>query len=76
MTRTEKKFLSIKPGTLGVNVVNNDIAFALKEFKTIIKRSGKLNAIKKCYVKPSIRRKEKLDSAKFKQYLKTKRELC
>jgi len=76
MTKSEKKFLSITPGTLGVNVINNDIAFALREFKSLMKRSGKLNNIKKCYVKPSIRRKEKLDSAKFKQYLKTKRELC
>jgi len=76
MTRAEKKFLSINPGTLGVNVVNNDIAFALREFKTMIKRSGKLNSIKKCYVKPSIVRKEMVDLAKFKQSIKLKRELC
>ena len=73
MTRNEKKTLSIVPGSIGVNVIYGDIAFAIKEFKTNVKSSGKLASIKTSFEKKSTEKKRKMDAAKFEQYIQDKR---
>ncbi len=73
MNRSEKKLLSIAPGSTGVNVIQNDIAFAIREFKAVMKTSGKLSTIKTFFEKKSTEKKRKMDSAKFEQYVQDKR---
>lgn len=73
MNRSEKKLLSIVPGSTGVNVIYGDIAFAIKEFKTNVKASGKLAAIKTFHEKKSVEKKRKMEAAKFEQFLQDKR---
>jgi len=53
--------MSIVPGRgLAVSVVDNDIEFALRLFKKVIKDSGKLIDMKSksYYIKPSVKRRE------------------
>jgi ribosomal protein S21 len=68
MNKQQKIHKSILPGhALGVRVVNNDIAFALRQFKMKVKDSDKLALLKtrKEFEKPSVTRRKQLIKARY-----------
>lgn len=73
MNRNEKKLLSIVPGSTGTKVVDRDLSFAIREFKSAVKASGKLASIKTFFEKKSTAKKRKMDAAKFEQFVNDKR---
>ena len=77
MSRKQKEFLSIAPGSMGgVRVVNGDINFALRAFKRTVKRSGILfeNKNRSHFIKPTTKRRKKKLAAVYSQYHNSKRE--
>ena len=62
-----------KPNT--IKVVNGDINSALKLWKRQSKEAGTLEILKSKleYVKPSVKKRKKIEDAKYSQFLDTKR---
>lgn len=74
MNKRHKQHLSIAPGSgLAATVVNNDINFALKNWKREVKNSGILNEYRERqeYVKPSVKRRAEINRAKYIQKIRT-----
>jgi ribosomal protein S21 len=77
MNKQFKQHKSIVPGkSNSTKVVNKDINFAIRNWKKQIKISGVLDILKtkQEFIKPSVTKKQILDSAKYKQYLQSLRE--
>lgn len=76
MNKKQKHHKTIVPGhATAVSVLGSgreDLAYALKTFKRKIKYSGILEKIKdtKTFTKPSVKRREQLNSAKFIQQIR------
>lgn len=76
MNKKQKQHKTIIPGhSTAVNVLGTsreDLAYALKAFKRKVKITGALEKIKenKTFTKPSIKRREQLNSAKYLQQIK------
>ena len=77
MKLQERKLQVITPGvSLGVQVVDGELHYALKEFKRLIKESNKIQEVyeKRYYTKPSVSKRKMLDNAKFLQKNKSNKE--
>ena len=61
---------------LQVKVYNNNVEFALKKFKRMVKNSGMMLELKKkqYYEKPSVKRREKKNLAKLRNKYKNQKE--
>lgn len=73
--KKQKELKSILPGSsIGVHVIDGDIAFALRQFKKRIKQTRIMKEVydRKTYTKPSILRKQQKQSAVHKQRMITK----
>ena len=75
MNPNSKKIKAINPGYLSSVCVNNDLTYALKLWKQMLKGNSNHpagNIIQECYdrkffEKPSLTRRKKLDTAKYNQ---------
>ncbi len=77
MNKSQKYHLSILPGCPnGVNVVENDVNFALKVWKRQMKSSGVVQALKdrREYKKKSVIRRDEIIKASYIQYHNSKRQ--
>jgi small subunit ribosomal protein S21 len=73
MNKKQKQHQTTVPGNaLAVNVINNDLAFALRTWKRKVKSSEVLESIKdrKEFIKPSVKRRQQRQSAQFIQKIK------
>jgi len=76
MSKKQKQHKAIVPGhSTAVNVLGNskeDFAHALKLFKRKVKSTGILDKLKenKTFIKPSVKRRQQLISAKYIQKIK------
>jgi small subunit ribosomal protein S21 len=78
MNKRQKNHKSIIPGNgTAVSVVNKDLSFALRTFKTKIKESKILDKFKnnQTFTKPSVKRKIQIDKAKYIQSIKDKQNI-
>lgn len=67
--RTKKSITYVRGHGTAVNVVDGDIAFALSQFKRLVKKHDVITEQydRMYYVKPSTKRKKILDIAKYEQ---------
>lgn len=73
MNKKQKQHQSIVPGNAAaVNVLNQDLGFALRLWKRKVKNSAVLEKTKdnKEFIKPSVKRRQQLQAAKFMQRIK------
>ena len=72
----KKKYPKEKMNGLQVKVYNNNVEFALKKFKRMVKDSGMMVELKKksYYEKPSVKRREKRNLAKLRNKYKHQKE--
>jgi small subunit ribosomal protein S21 len=76
MNKKLKHHQSVIPGNgLAVNVVNQDIAFALKTWKRKLKDNNILDELKSRqeFVKPSVIKRDEISRAAFKQRKQSER---
>lgn len=72
--RRQKEWACVSPGSaIGVRVPEGDIGFALRQFKKKVKTTKIIKEVfdRRNYTKPSIRRKEIKDAAKYRQRMET-----
>ena len=77
MNKRQKQHKTIVPGNgNAVNIVNNDLSFALRTFKRKIKESKILDKFKdnQTFIKPSSKRRSQISKAKYIQYIKDLQE--
>ena len=70
MNKKQKQHQMIVPGnSTAVNVVNQDLGFALRTWKRNVKDSGVLEYVKenRTFTKPSIKRRDMISKAKYSQ---------
>jgi small subunit ribosomal protein S21 len=68
MNKQQKIHKSILPGhALGVKVINNDLSFAIKQFKGKVKDSDILSSLKERreFEKPSVTKRKQLIKARY-----------
>ena len=73
MNKKQKQHQSIVPGNAAaVNVINQDLGFALRLWKRKVKTTGVLEKTKdnKEFIKPSVKRRQQRQAAKFMQRIK------
>ena len=73
MNKHQKQHQSIFPGNAtAVNVVNQDLGFALRTWKRKVKQAGVLESVKqrKEFIKPSVEKREQRKRAAFIQRIK------
>ena len=73
MNKHQKQHQSILPGNAtAVNVVNQDLGFALRTWKRKVKNTGVLEKTKdnKEFIKPSVKRRQQRQAAQFMQRIK------
>jgi ribosomal protein S21 len=73
MNKKQKQHQSIVPGNAtAVNVVNQDLGFALRTWKRKVKNTGVLEKTKdnKEFIKPSVKRRQQRQAAQFMQRIK------
>lgn len=71
LNRIEREVLSVNPGAaIGSTVVNGNINHAIKYWKRSLSTSGRLREVydRRAFKKPSVRRKEVLDAARYRTY--------
>jgi ribosomal protein S21 len=74
MNKKQKQHQSIVPGNAtAVNVVNQDLGFALRTWKRKVKNTGVLEKTKdnKEFIKPSVKRRQQRQAAQFMQRIKS-----
>ena len=70
MNKKQKQHQSIVPGnSTAVNVVNQDLGFALRTWKPQVKDSGVLEYVKenRTFTKPSVKRRNDISKARYRQ---------
>jgi small subunit ribosomal protein S21 len=70
MNKKQKQHQSIVPGNASaVNVINQDLSFALRTWKRKVKETGVLEYVKdnRTFIKPSVKRRNELSKAKYSQ---------
>ena len=70
MNKKQKQHQTIVPGnSVAVNVINQDLGFALRTWKRDVKESGVLDYVKdnRTYVKPSVKRRNVISKAQYRQ---------
>tara|TARA_R110001592_G_scaffold338613_1_gene625879 strand:- start:74 stop:313 length:240 start_codon:yes stop_codon:yes gene_type:complete len=78
MNKHQKQHKSIVSGNANaVSVINNDLNYALRTFKRKIKDSNVLEKLKenKTFIKPSVKRRQQINKAKYIQYIKDLQQL-
>ena len=73
MNKKQKQHQSIVPGNAAaVNVINQDLGFALRTWKQKVKLTGVLEKTKdnKEFIKPSVKRRQQRKAAQFMQRIK------
>jgi len=73
MNKKQKQHQCIVPGNAAaVNVVNQDLGFALRTWKRKVKAIGVLEKTRdnKEFIKPSVKRRQQLKAAQFIQKIK------
>jgi ribosomal protein S21 len=73
MNKKQKQHQSIVPGNAAaVNVINQDLGFALRTWKRKVKLTGVLEKTKdnKEFIKPSVKRRQQRKAAQFMQRIK------
>jgi len=76
MKLQDKQLATIIPGSIGVNVIDGDLSYAMREFKKQIKDTEVIQNLynNKYYTKPSVSKRKMLDNAKFLQKNKSDKE--
>jgi small subunit ribosomal protein S21 len=72
MNKKQKQHQSIVPGNASaVNVINQDLSFALRTWKRKVKETGVLEYVKdnRTYTKPSVIRRNNVSKAKYRQQM-------
>jgi small subunit ribosomal protein S21 len=72
MNKKQKQHQTIVPGNAtAVNVVNQDLGFALRTWKRKVKDSGVLEYVKenRTFTKPSVKRRDDIAKAKYRQHM-------
>jgi len=70
MNKKQKQHQSIIPGhSASVNVVNQDLSFALRLWKRKVKETGVLEYIKenRTFTKPSVKNRDTISKARYRQ---------
>ena len=70
MNKKQKQHQTIVPGnSVAVNVINQDLGFALRTWKRKVKDSGVLEHVKdnRTYTKPSVKRRDDISKAQYRQ---------
>tara|TARA_R100001163_G_C4978656_1_gene135683 strand:+ start:405 stop:704 length:300 start_codon:yes stop_codon:yes gene_type:complete len=78
MNKRQKQHKSIVSGNANaVAVVNKDLNYALRTFKRKIKDSNVLEKLKenKTFIKPSVKRRQQINKAKYIQHIKDLQQL-
>ena len=72
MNKKQKQHQTIVPGqSTAVNVVNQDLGFALRTWKRKVKDSGALEYVKdnRTFTKPSVKRRNDISKARYRQQM-------
>jgi ribosomal protein S21 len=72
MNKKQKQHQTIVPGnSTAVNVVNQDLGFALRTWKRKVKDSGALEYVKdnRTFTKPSVKRRNAISKARYRQQM-------
>jgi len=72
MNKKQKQHQTIVPGNAtAVNVVNQDLGFALRTWKRKVKDSGALEYVKdnRTFTKPSVKRRNAISKARYRQQM-------
>jgi small subunit ribosomal protein S21 len=72
MNKKQKQHQTIVPGnSTAVNVVNQDLGFALRTWKRKVKDSGVLEYVKdnRTFTKPSVKRRNDISKARYRQQM-------
>ena len=72
MNKKQKQHQTIVPGnSTAVNVVNQDLGFALRTWKRKVKDSGALEYVKdnQTFTKPSVKRRNAISKARYRQQM-------
>ncbi len=70
MNKKQKQHQSIVPGhSAAVNVVNNDLSFAMRLWKRKVKETGAIEYVKdnRTYTKPSVKLRDAISKARYRQ---------
>jgi len=72
MNKKQKQHQSIVPGNaVAIQVVNQDLSFALRTWKQRVKNSGVLEYVKenRTFVKPTTKRRNVVSKARYRQQM-------